>query len=190
VVKAEKSHSRPVLYRPTDVEEAYTLWKSNCGPSAMAALLGVELVVIRTHIRDWKGYTTPKMARETLRSAGAKCDYGRNGDWPQCGLVCIQFRGPWLNPDAHWAEQYKRSHYIAVHGSAVYDVNCDKWISRGHWEQLVAPQIADLYDRCDGTWYPRSCIVIHELPAVTGPNNVRYPSMRGGKSKVVQGSLF
>jgi len=177
------------LYRPTDAEEAYNLWGANCGPSAMAALLGVELSVIRTHISNWKGYTTPSMARDTLRSAGAKCDYGRNGDWPQIGMVCIQFGGPWCAPNAHPIEQYKRSHYIAVHGSAVYDVNCDKWISRGHWNTLIAPEIARLYERSDRTWYPRSCISVHELPSDTIAIRPRYTPSKRSKD-FVQGSLF
>lgn len=156
------------LYRPTDAEQAFEEWGANCGPAAMAAICGMQLSEIRKHMPNFPGYTTPSIVLQTLRSAGLKCDYGVERQWPLRGLVCIQFGGPWMEKGAHWAEPYKRTHYIGVMYDAVYDVNCDGWGTRAEWEAEIAPWLGGFHKKWDGTWFARSCVVVTSPPAATG----------------------
>ena len=72
--------------------------------------------------------------------------------------------GAAVEKGAHWAEPYKRSHYIGVLCDAVYDVNCDGWGTRAEWESVIAPWLGSDHKNWDGTWFARSCIVINEIP--------------------------
>lgn len=53
-----------------DADQAYATWGCNCGPGAVAGVLGLMLDEVRQHMGDFerKGYTNPTLMFKTLRA--------------------------------------------------------------------------------------------------------------------------
>src|SRR5262245_42581782 len=119
---------------PADVHLAYRLFGANCGPASLAAVLSVEVcdvIALFDQFPD-RPYTSRMKMEEALRS----CDleFARTGEFPEFGLALIQFEGRWnqFRGSERWAGSY--SHWIAVSGPLIYEINADGWTSRGEWE--------------------------------------------------------
>ena len=97
---------------------AYDQWKCNCGPAAIAAVTQRTLLKVRNaldslHRDGWPGYTTPADVCGVLRKLN--CNHWAvrpKPTWPGCGLVKIQFGGPWMR-DRLWGPPAVRSHWVA-----------------------------------------------------------------------------
>lgn len=148
---------RGTYYVPPDLEAAYSAWKCNCGPAALAALLAVPCETVRPHFPGHakRGYANPTHLREALTALGIehRADTGKPPRRPSFGLCFVQFGGPWME-GLPW-EQYRRTHWIAVDGDRVFDVNEGGWLSRKDWESGTAPWLAEHIAGCDGTWFVR-----------------------------------
>lgn len=150
------------LYTPADVDAAHDAWKANCGPTALAALLGMELAAVRPAF-PWfpeRPWSSPSQIMQAIvsargeqnatrlsvdRYAGARGEVTR---LPSFGLATIQIDGPWCqlsNPRV----AYRYTHLVAsqkVDGEVwVYDVNAGPderpgaWGPSGWWAQHIMP---------------------------------------------------
>lgn len=100
------------LYVPTDVDEAHAAWKANCGPCAVAALLGREVNAVRDLFEPWPGYTNPTKIKEALKRAGKTCVPSSAEALRTNGLGFVQFEGPWEAGGARAA--YRHTHWVAL----------------------------------------------------------------------------
>lgn len=118
------------------LDEASNAWdgKFNCGPGALCAALNLTPDELRPHMGDFfsKGYTNPTLMFETLDRLHA--DYRRvyRGDEPiplskfpelKCGLVRIQFGGPWTKPGVPMRARYRQTHWVAVRKTGILPVS-------------------------------------------------------------------
>lgn len=99
---------------------------------------------------------------------------GLANKWPRRGLVLIQFRGTWEQGHVPLGASLARSHWIAVKpfgGHVVFDINgvgeepgaAAWWNTRGHWERVIAPEIARSYGRSSlGAWWARAGLEVWE----------------------------
>src|SRR5262249_24538420 len=110
---------------------AYDEWGCNCGPSALAAVMGLSLDEIRPCMGPFeqRRYTNITKMREAIQAAGGRITRCYKS-WPVAGygLVRIQWGGPWIlnGKPARWAA--RATHWIATFrdcGSNLYifDVN-------------------------------------------------------------------
>lgn len=158
------------LFAPPDADAAHEEWGANCGPAALAAVLGLTLAQIRPHLGDFeqRRYMNPTHLRAALDSVGVRyvVDSGASPRRPKKGLLFIQWGGPWLKPGVPVGVAYRHTHSIAVNGDLVYDVNAEEgWISRREWEHPTLGLAAWLMEhnkRCDGTWRVRTSIALIE----------------------------
>jgi hypothetical protein len=117
----ERDPTKP-LYLPRDIDEAHDLWGANCGPTALAALLGLDCKNVRLAFNaggKWPGYTNPSKMEAACRALGANVRWTSPGLEPPasatlpaqgCGLIHVQFTGPWEK----WPrEAYRHTHWIA-----------------------------------------------------------------------------
>ena len=149
------------LYRPTDVDAAYEAWGADCGPCALAALLGREVEAVRTLLDEGfpkRRYMNPTHMLEALDRAGVR--YEHTGGFPSRGLAFIQWEGPWTAPGAKVAWAYRHTHWIAVDGDQFYDVNADQWVPRADWERHMPELIREGVKGATGGWYVRRGFVI------------------------------
>lgn len=94
-----------------------------------------------------------------LRSLGVR--WTTSKDWPQYGLVRIQWEGPWTAPGVPMRVRYRHTHWIGGRriGDAVevFDINCicvGGWISLAEWQSQVIPWILrECVPKADGKWH-------------------------------------
>lgn len=152
------------LYTPPDAEAAFEAWGCNCGPASLAALLGLKCEGVRDAFPDFakRHYANPTHVLAALEKLGVRArSIGPHR--PVVGLAFIQWGGPWLQPGVPVGAAYQRTHWIAVDGEAVYDVNAQGWVSRETWEdptEGVAAYLMEHVKGCDGTWSIRAGIEV------------------------------
>lgn len=84
----------PLRFNAADVQAAHRDWGCNCGPSAIAAALGMTLGELRPHIHDFeaKGYTNPTLMYRILDGLIGRPAWCKRSPffWPDYGLARIQ----------------------------------------------------------------------------------------------------
>lgn len=146
------------LYNPPDADEAYEQFRLNCGPAALAALLGRPVLSLRNAFPHYprKPYSNPTHLRAALDFLGVPhrrpaAGQGRR-DFPARGLAFIQFDGPWCAPDVPVFVAYRQTHWVGSSGAMVYDVNAGEWLTRAEWEAEVLPLLIAATKRATGWW--------------------------------------
>jgi len=157
-----------------EADTAYENWGCNCGPSALAAIMGLRLDDVRPHLVgfDQKHYTNPTMMFDALASIGRP--WRRIGrDWPRYGLARIQWEGPWTSPGVPMRARYRYTHWVgswqtAERGHGVFDVNMlgngSGWATIDNWRSTMVPEIVRHIPRADGRWHVTHGIEIEIVP--------------------------
>jgi hypothetical protein len=162
---------RPPKFTEADAIEAFDAWGCNCGPAALAAVMGMTLDGVRPHLRgfDEKGYTNPTMMYSALRSIGRPWRQRTLSTWPCFGLARIQWEGPWTGPSVPIRARYRYTHWVGAaresRGIGIFDINAlnngSGWCSLADWSEKLAPKLAILHDkRATGAWH-----ITHSLEA-------------------------
>lgn len=99
------------LYVPTDVDEAYDAWGANCGPCAIAAVLGRQVNDTRDLFEPWPGYTNPTLIKRAIERADRRWIISFENT-VQNGLGFVQFEGPWEKGGARAA--YRHTHWVGL----------------------------------------------------------------------------
>ena len=130
-----------------DMLRANDEWGANCGPGAIAAIMGMTLDDVRPHMGDFeqKHYTNPTLMWSTLRSIGRHwCK--TKPEWPFHGLVRIQWEGPWTAEGVNPKARYRYTHWVGCIRAAatigIFDINAlangTGWCSLEDWESTAA----------------------------------------------------
>jgi hypothetical protein len=145
-----------------EVEAAATIWGANCGPGALAAVLGRRLEEIRPHLGDFecKRYTNPRLMFAALRSLGVDWRVAAE-DWPDHGLIRVQWEGPWTAPGVPMRARYRQTHWIGSRtgksGVEIFDINCMSvggWVHLAEWRDFVVPWLLrDCHPKANGRWH-------------------------------------
>lgn len=162
------------------VEEAYAAqdeWGMNCGPGAIAAVLGLTPAQLRPHMGDFekKGYTNPSLMWTVLGNVGARFSY-RGGllsrdDWPNYGLARIQWEGPWTKPGVPARVAYRHTHWVGarqINGSTdIFDINAISeggWLSAEDWSTRLVPWLlAECEPKASGGWWITHAVEIKRM---------------------------
>jgi hypothetical protein len=144
-------------------------------------MLGLTPKEIRPHLLDFerKGYTNPTLMkaildrlrvswRQTYRGDSQRQALGRQ--WPKCGLVRIQWAGPWTKPGVPMRARYRHTHWVGSWRPGeltdVFDVNAVGISGRGwKWFELWTSNLVPwLLRECEpgatGEWWPTHFIEI------------------------------
>lgn len=167
-------------FSDADAGRAHAEWGANCGPGALAAIMGMTLDEVRPHMIGFeaKRYTNPSMMNAALRSIGRP--WRKIGaTWPAFGLVRVQWEGPWLKPGVPMVARYRWTHWIGARegplpgNPGVFDINAicngSGWVSRSDWARHIAPWIIkEMVPNGDGGWHLTHAIEIECRPAASG----------------------
>lgn len=163
-----------------DADRAYNEWGANCGPGAVAGIMGMTLDEVRP-IFDAAGfpakhYTNPTMMNDVLRAIGRPWrKIGAN--WPQYGLARIQWEGPWTKPGVPMRARYRYTHWVGSwitkdRGHGIFDINCvnngQGWVTLADWTDHIAPHLIAHYPRADGKWHITHAIEVAASPTGGG----------------------
>lgn len=151
-----------------DAERANDEWGANCGPAALAAVLGKPLGDVRPHLVGFalKGYTNPTMMFDALRSLDIqhkrnKPSTSRGCPWPKFGLAHIQWEGPWTKPGVPMRARYRYTHWVGACARnpsdvGIFDINAMNsggWVSLDDWSATIVPYILKNVPRATGGWH-------------------------------------
>jgi hypothetical protein len=147
-----------------DLLEQNRLWGANCGPSALAAILGMTAAEVRPIVERVQGgrflnYMNAGHLTDALRQVGrevwrVECLRGQVR-WPSArGLCVIQFDGPWCEPGVPVKARYRYTHIVAsIRGGAlIYDGNANRWLPMQEWKDKIMPVLQRDVKRSTG-WY-------------------------------------
>lgn len=152
-----------------DTDRAFDEWGCNCGPTALAAILGIGLDAVRQLCGQTfaaKRYMSPTMMWAALDRSGRPWRKMREPlpppmtVWPVHGLARVQWHGPWMAPGVPIKARYWHTHWVAAQTIAgdvgVFDVNAMQaggWVSLDSWSRVLVPYIIEHgVPRGDGRW--------------------------------------
>lgn len=153
----------PTHFSAADAERAHEEWGCNCGPSALAAIVGLTLDEVRPLMGDFesKGYTNPTLMFQSLDRARVQWSKRPVKQWPNYGLARIQWTGQWTKPGAPARAAYRHTHWVGGmrHAGAigVFDINMigngTGWASLDDWKNILVPWLLkECEPEADGGW--------------------------------------
>lgn len=147
------------LYTPADADQARRDWLANCGPCAVAALLGRPVMDVRPLFPMFpqRAWVNPTGIKAALCRAGVQFGMTRkrsdgSAEPPRRGLAFVQWDGPWSKPDVPVIVAYRETHWIGIDGGMVYDVNADGWVTQETWRTDVVAMFREHDPRIIGWW--------------------------------------
>lgn len=160
-------HSRAVdaLWRPASTIAELAELGVSCGPAAFAALarLGLEAAIDYFPDSAQRAWTNRTMMRRALRAIGF--DFAHtSGMWPHIGLCLLHFTGPWTRR-GYPAAVLQHTHWVAVYGEYVFDINWNGWLPRTNWEEVVIEDLLSQRIRADGWMVMTAYEVNDQKPA-------------------------
>jgi hypothetical protein len=153
----------PLRFNAEDLRRANAEWGCNCGPTALAAILGLTLAEVRSHLGQFetKRYTNPTMMKQALASLCVKWFSASQATFADYGLCRVQWSGPWLGRGIPIQARYRQTHWVASRwigrNFEIFDVNAlsaGGWITQETWQQCLVPWILKhSVPNNDGRWY-------------------------------------
>lgn len=165
----------PVTISLEDANHAHDEWGCNCGPAALAAIMGLTLDQVRPLMGDFehKRYTNPTLMFASLDRAGAKWKCQKLGSgfgidkidhlsFPKFGVARIQWEGPWTKPSVPIRVRYRHTHWVGaqqgIAGVGIFDINCCHngcgWTPFEAWRDVLVPWLLDVCEPgADGRWH-------------------------------------
>jgi hypothetical protein len=152
-----------------DMIRASDEWGANCGPGALAAILGLTLDDVRPAFAalgfEAKRYTNPSMMFGALNAL--KVDWRKHSlpRWPTYGLARIQWEGPWTAPGVPMRVRYRHTHWVGSlwrgdvdENVGVFDINAlangSGWSSLKDWRSILVPWLLEeLEPKASGSWH-------------------------------------
>lgn len=142
---------------PKDIDRAIEEWNANCGPTALAAILDRTLADTRPLVNgfDQRGYMNIGHVLAALTNAKVSFK-ARLKRRPGYGLIFVQWGG---HEDKPIRAQYRFTHWIAVDGNRVFDVNLPTLVHWNYWERALPAMMKEEGDG-DGSYFIRSAIEV------------------------------
>jgi hypothetical protein len=131
-------NARPAFV-PWDTEVARANFGANCGPASFAAITGHEVCRSMRLFAHFEHYRWTNLTQMRQALSGAECDFVvRRRALPQHGLALIQWLGPWTKRDffSPWSLPY--THWVAVSGRWIFDLNSGGWQRDSLWARTTA----------------------------------------------------
>lgn len=156
---------RPLRFTAADADAAADQWGMNCGPGAIAAVVGLSLTELRPLLGDFeqKRYTNPSLMWLIL----SRLCIGWNRvhaprTWPRYGLARVQWEGPWTAPGVPAAAAYRHTHWVGANSAdprdvGIFDINCMSsggWVPAEAWAGSVVPWLLkECEPHANGRWH-------------------------------------
>lgn len=122
----------------------------SCGPTAFAAIAGITITEAASFFPFDTPWTNRSRMEQALKAFGWRFTK-LNETWPRLGLCLIHWRGPWT--DRGYAHSIlQRTHWVAVIGDYVFDVNWRGWLPKENWEDAVVAEL--LLNSASRDWVP------------------------------------
>lgn len=140
-----------VAFTRDEAQAASEEWGFNCGPAAICAVTGLTPFEIRPSMGDFerKRYTNPSLMAEILArlQVGARQTYRADAPGVEVrpgplSLVRVQWAGRWTNPGVPMRARYRHTHWVAVDGAEVFDINAicaGGWLPIAEWRDALVP---------------------------------------------------
>jgi hypothetical protein len=164
-------HSRAIdqLWRPAQTKDELDERGLSCGPVAFAALAQLQLetaLLLFPEVRQ-QPWINRVMMERALRAVGY--DYVRaSNTWPLFGLCLLHFTGPWTQR-GYPAAILQNTHWVAVFGEYVFDINWNGWLPRSNWEEVIIENLLAQKALADG-WTVMTSYEVQSVPTSQFPS--------------------
>ncbi len=161
---------RTLLFAPPDIEQQNAVWGANCGPGALAALMGIKVADVRPFVEHaqggaFSGYMHAGHLMTVLTSAGYSPRRRNNKVvgavlWPaQMGLAVLQLDGRWLGDGVPFPVRFKYTHTVASAegGALIFDANAGEWLPFVTWNRQVMSDVVHRQKGATG-WHTSTVI--------------------------------
>jgi hypothetical protein len=140
--KSASPTGSPILrFTEAESDRAHEEWKASCGPHSIAAACQLTLEEVRRAMPPYKGWMSPTMVGETLRSLGRPYTLRKGMKTRELceGINRIQWEGKWLNPGVPARVAYFHTHYVAHRAGWVLCTACltASWIPVHVWQRVL-----------------------------------------------------
>jgi len=102
-----------------------------------------------------------------LRGIGIKfAETYRSDEWStfpeiKFGLVRVQWGGDWTRPGVPMKARYRKTHWVAIKGGFIFDVNAAQWLQHEVWDQKLVPWLCEeCVPGWDGLYWPTHVIEV------------------------------
>lgn len=151
-IAADDSSFLPPSYpsAPHDVHVARAAFGANCGPAALAAILSLGVCDVMQLFPQFpeRPTTAPRQMRRALEVCGL---HVKNiEEFPKFGLALVAAEGPWSRWKRATGWTLRYTHWVAVRGQEVYDINEAGWSSMESWSVSAASNFQGEWPKMSG----------------------------------------
>jgi len=148
---------------------AYDVFGANCGPAAFAAALTLDVCDVMAFFDHFPFRDHTDLSDMICALERCCIDHEVAKEVPSFGLLLVQLEGPWTayGYARRWAGQF--THWVAVSGDDVYDINAGAWMPERVWQEKVLAALIRQTPRATG-WTVKRGIAIH--PQEFSPESV------------------
>jgi len=143
---------------------AWNEWRFSCGPAAICAVLGLTPEELRPYLPGFPGWMSPSKMVAALDALGARSSDPRK-EWPELGVVRIQWIGPGSTRAFRRQQAYRHTHWVACHWPRrkkhdpapaephhIFDVNAAAWLPFVEWDRRIVPLMIEGRKGATGEW--------------------------------------
>lgn len=131
------------LFQPPDVERAQELG-AFCGHAAFAAFTGRSIGDSMLFFKAGQSWVSFNEMQDALDRVAESNYVSAIQRWPtaiESGLVLLQITGPWTEIGVPMVAAMKHTHWVAVRGGRIFDINAGHWQDFCDWQELIEPRI-------------------------------------------------
>lgn len=138
------------LSTPHDVHVARAAFGANCGPAALAAILSLGVCDVMQLFPQFphRPTTAPRQMRRALAICGLHVESIK--EFPDFGLALVAAVGPWSRWKSAGGWILRYTHWVAVRGREIYDINEAGWSSIESWSVAVASTFQGAWPKVSG----------------------------------------
>lgn len=133
--------SAPAPFFPRDMDACARVFGAACGHGALAAALGVPVVIVMHEcFEDTGGWVNIPMMQVAMRRAGRS--WRRETAIPATGdgVAMVQWLGSWMEAKVPPHVRCCYRHWIAFRDGLLWDANAHLWMTPEQWHGWV-PQV-------------------------------------------------
>lgn len=112
-----------------------------CGQASLAAALGCHAGDIMHAFPSPGLWVNDVRMMQAITTLGIMHEDVTGQTTERKAVQWIQGLGSWMQPGVPMGARNQRTHWVAICGDAIYDLNADSWLPYAVWETQILPEL-------------------------------------------------